>query len=277
MSALASYRPNVAYRGVEKTPPPIVRLRPAMSARLALGQAIRRLRKRADITQEQAAANMDVVVQTWRRYEWGERDLPLEKLDAVAAAVNATRDELLALQLDLLHGEGSAQVLSTPSAHPWTPPPTPANELGMLPVRDRVQAGAWLLADDLAQDGRHVPVVRDPRYPNANQWVDLVVGDSVNRLNIFDGDFVHLVDAIEIGYSPTTGDVVEVERLRFGGQERELTLKQVEVTPLGVQLWPRSTNPRWQEAISVSYGLAEDEEEFEVRIRAKVISAFRRF
>jgi hypothetical protein len=89
-------------------------------------------------------------------------------------------------------------------------------------------------------------VARDPRFPHARQWLSEVRGDSVNLLNIVEGDLVHCVDAIEIGYYPRTGDVVEVERLRFGGQERELTLKQVEVTEAGVLLWPRSTNPRFE-------------------------------
>jgi hypothetical protein len=147
----------------------------------------------------------------------------------------------------------------------------------MLMIRDRVQAGAWLQADDDNQlQPKAYPAVKDPRYPSAQQWLSEVVGDSVNLLHVHDGDLIHCVDTIDIGYHPRTGDLVEVERLRFGGQERELTLKQVEVTPESILLWPRSTNPKWQNPIAFDLG-AEEDEEIEVRIRGLVVAAIKRF
>lgn len=155
-------------------------------------------------------------------------------------------------------------------------------ELMVLPVRGVVQAGAWLeIEEDQAREPEELPAARDPRFPKAPQWLSVVRGDSMNALErdnrpagIFDGDLVHCVDAVAIHYEPRTGDVVEVERVRFQGRERELTLKQVEVTPGGVLLWPRSSNPRWQEPITYREG---DSEDVEVRIRGWVIGAMRRF
>jgi len=68
--------------------------------------------------------------------------------------------------------------------------------------------------------------------------------------------------------------VVEVERIRFQGRERELTLKQVELTPKGVVLWPRSTNPRWKQPLHI---LADGDagDDVEVRIRGWVIKLIR--
>lgn len=152
------------------------------------------------------------------------------------------------------------------------------HQLALLPIRRRVQAGAWLLAEDMDQDEPATyPAAKDPRYPNAGQWLSEVVGDSVNELGINSGDLVHLVDVAEAGYQVNTGDVVEVERLRFQGRECEVSLKQVEVRPDGaVLLWPRSTNPRWKDPLEVKEGVGENEE-IEVRIRGLVLAAIKRF
>jgi transcriptional regulator with XRE-family HTH domain len=240
------------------------------SEREALGNALKRLRRRAELTQEEAAGRAGVVVQSWRRYEWGQRDLSLAKAARLAEALGFTEADLLR-ERDFNMGRADR----------------PAPRLGMqlphggtstvLIIRDRVQAGAWLMAEDLDQgEPRTYPAVSDPRYPLASQWLSEVVGDSVNELRIFSGDLVHCVSVADIGYAPKSGDVVEVERLRFGGAERELTLKQVEVTPDGVLLWPRSTNPRWREPLSLTEGVGEGEE-IEVLIRGVVLAAIRRF
>lgn len=175
-----------------------------------------------------------------------------------------------------------AHVLGTTAGHilygDEAPAPKPA-ELAMLPVLRRVQAGAWLAVEDFDQDKPRTEVAaRDPRFPAAEQWLSEVVGDSMNALDrpILEGDMVHCVSAQDIGYFPQTGHVVEVERLRFQGREAEVTLKQVEVTDTGVLLWPRSTNPRWQDPIALRHGIAEGEE-IEVRIRGLVLSTIRRF
>lgn len=146
-----------------------------------------------------------------------------------------------------------------------------------LPVRETVQAGAWLLADDTGQaEPRRFPAARDPRFPNADQWLAEVRGDSMNLIGIVEGDLVHCVGA-DSGYSPRTGDLVEVERLRFQGAEREITLKQVEVrADQTVLLWPRSSNPRWKDPLSFRLGVPEGEE-IEVRIRAHIVASIRRY
>ncbi len=147
-----------------------------------------------------------------------------------------------------------------------------------LPVRRRVQAGAWLAVDDLSQvEPRRYPAAPDPRFPHAQQWLSEVIGDSMNALEpspIVEGDLVHCIEAIEAGYAPRTGDIVEAERSRFGGQEVEVSLKQVVVRPSGVvELWPRSKNPRWSEPLIPTDGASE--EEVEVRICAFVVALVR--
>lgn len=152
-----------------------------------------------------------------------------------------------------------------------------------MPIRGVVRAGAWLEIDP--QDDpipETYPAAPDPRFPRNAQWLSRVRGDSMNALTrrgqpagILDGDLVHVVDAIAIDYRFKDGDVVEVERIRFDGSEREITLKQVAVSPDGeITLWPRSTNPKWADPIPYREG---SEDDIEVRVRAKVIQHIRQY
>jgi transcriptional regulator with XRE-family HTH domain len=243
-----------------------------------LGRALSILRKRVGLSQAGAGERFGISGEGWRKYETGlaKSIFSPDSQTRLARAVSASREELLAERARLAGDDPPALPRVSPAERAsWAQSRAP--ELALLPIRDTVQAGAWLAADDYRQDqpASH-PVARDPRFPQAHQWLDEVRGDSVNLLNIVEGDLVHCVDAVEIGYYPRTGDVVEVERLRFGGQERELTLKQVEVSEAGVLLWPRSTNPRFRSPLELNADTG-DGEEFEVRIRSLVVASIRRF
>jgi SOS-response transcriptional repressor LexA len=144
-----------------------------------------------------------------------------------------------------------------------------------LPLIGPVQAGAWLLIDDTAQDEpTFLTAALDRRYPHARQWLREVRGDSMNARQIFPGDLVHIVDLGEAGINLNSGMIVEVTRCRDGGSLREITLKEVEVTETGLTLWPRSTNPRWTEAVQLDDGNAGD---VEVQITGLLLAAIRRF
>jgi hypothetical protein len=71
-----------------------------------------------------------------------------------------------------------------------------------------------------------VPVLLDPRYPHAPQWLREVRGDSMNARGVFPGDLAHIVDFAAAGINLNTGMVVEVTRTRDGGGLREITLNQ---------------------------------------------------
>lgn len=227
------------------------------------------------MSQAEAAERAGIVEISWRRYEKGVRGASLDKLMGLVEAIGFDRDALMR----------ERQAAASGVAAPATPQgyldraagfSAAQNEPGLI-VRDRVQAGTWFEADDFGQAApRTYPAMRDGRYPVADQWLSEVVGDSCNLLNIFEGDLVHLVDAITIGYHPRSGDVVEVERLRSGGSERELTLKQIEVVGDGLLLWPRSSNPKYAQPLQLREGV-DDGEDIEVRIRGLVVGLHRRF
>lgn len=142
-----------------------------------------------------------------------------------------------------------------------------------LPVRYRVQAGAWIEMDYAEQDYPAPPraVRPDPQFADWPQWLELVVGDSVDR-EIPPGHFAHVVDAIEMGYAPQDEDFVVVERRRDQGRLRERSIKQVERQSDGrIELWPRSHNPAWDRPLE----LFAPGDGVEVEIVGLVIGAYR--
>lgn len=148
-------------------------------------------------------------------------------------------------------------------------------EIRYLSVMHRVQAGYWVEDDAYAQaevDRFAHPVAVDARYAHWRQWLELVMGDSANK-KVADGAFVHVVDSIDMGYSPRHGDWVIVERRRAGLRER--TIKQVEISGRQVALWPRSTNPKWSEPVDLTAGAAE--QDIEVEVVGLVIGAYSPF
>lgn len=119
-----------------------------------------------------------------------------------------------------------------------------------LNVRYEAGAGVWREVGDVqAFDGTY-PVSEEPAYSGFPQWLERIVGDSMDR-DYPEGSLAHVVDAIAIGYAPRPGDHVVLARYRNGGQEMERTVKEVRITPKGPEFWPRSHNPRWNQPIQL--------------------------
>lgn len=155
------------------------------------------------------------------------------------------------------------------------PPLSPTREV-MLPVRYTCAAGNFREIDETSQvEPRMEPAERFPAYAAWPQWLELVEGDSIDKL-IPDGALIHVVDALAMGYAPVDGDIVVAQRSRMNGLMRERTVKQVEISRAGVKLWPRSHNPLHQEALDLTAGAANDQLT-EVTIVGKVLQAYIRF
>lgn len=113
-----------------------------------------------------------------------------------------------------------------------------------------VEAGAWREVDEFDQsDPEWVAVPPDDKYPDATQDVYNVAGDSMNALEphpITPGSRIVAVRYDEIASRSPLRDglVVVVQRSRNGGQERELTVKQVAWFDDRIEFQPRSTNPK---------------------------------
>lgn len=204
---------------------------------------------------EDLAARVGRSVSAVRNQENGTNGIPAPLARKYAAALGTTAGWIL-------YGDDTPEPLAEPS-------------LTSLPLVGPVQAGAWLALDDTSQDEpQMMSAALDRRYPHAPQWLREVRGDSMNARNIFPGDLAHIVDVTAAGINLNTGMIVEVTRSRDGGALREITLKEVEVTPEGVLLWPRSTNPRWADPLTLDNG---DGRDFEVQVTGLLLAAIRRF
>lgn len=125
---------------------------------------------------------------------------------------------------------------------------------GIMPVLGEVRAGRWLEVDEMAQE-RHkpIPVGNDPDYADKPQFALKVLGTSMNR--VFDeGDYV--IVASDRNHQPQADDLLVVHRVRHG--LIEATVKRVRFNDGKVELWPESTDPRWQ--LPIEY----DPEEVEI-------------
>lgn len=160
-------------------------------------------------------------------------------------------DEMLAITRILVPAQGESPTVPPELERvPIEISPT-TRELVPVRIAGRVEAGAFRQQEDLGDwdEAETVLDVRDPKYPNARQLCFDVVGDSMNALKprpIMDGDRVFGVAFEDVSESTPLRDgmVVVIERSRYGGQEREWSIKQIELYSDRIEFHPRSTNPR---------------------------------
>lgn len=128
-----------------------------------------------------------------------------------------------------------------------------------LPVTGEVQAGNWREHDGTIDHAVFdpVPVPADPRWPSEAQYVLITRGNSINRL-AKDGDLLHCVDAEATNYEAANGDLVIIERTRFGGAMIERTAKRYYHKNEVFELWPDSDDPDFQKPIVVDPQDAEE-------------------
>jgi transcriptional regulator with XRE-family HTH domain len=212
-----------------------------------LGRALALLRAEANLSQEEAGERFGTSGQNFAKYELGKAPAIHQPSvqDRLARAVGADREMLLAKRASLVRlGAGGAEIVALSDRAGFMPRPQP---LG-LPIRHGIMA-AWAFAyDDVNPETW--PLGRDTRYPAADQWLAEIRDDSAEGLGLRRGELAHLVAAEEIGYYARHGDIVEVERLREG-EERELTLREIEVTAAGVRLWARSPSVRLRDPLEL--------------------------
>lgn len=150
------------------------------------------------------------------------------------------------------------------------PQPGGVREL-RLPIRFEVGAGGFHQRDELRQEPfGHVTVPSMPPFTDAHQWLERVVSDSMDK-EIPVGALIHVVDALEIHYRPTHGDIVVVERTRAQGALVERSVKRLRLTPDGAQLWPESHNPRWLGPMRLGDGSDDETASPEVRVRVEIV------
>lgn len=205
-------------------------------------------------TAADACARFGWAVGTYRSHENGHRELSRKAAEAYAKGYRTTAGFLL-------FGEGPVEneKVNAPDMGGETFLERGFEQVVRLPVRGETAAGKWLEFDDLDAE-RYPPISAVAgRYPVEEQFVFRVSGPSMDKSRIFDGDFVICVPYWHARTAPTSGDLVVVERRR--GTVYERTLKELQVDGNVYELWPRSTDPRFQQPIRVpkNHDLTEDD------------------
>lgn len=121
-------------------------------------------------------------------------------------------------------------------------------QIAHVHVQGFVQAGVWTEFEEFSDmDIETIPVIPG-KWAGYRQFAYRVQGPSMNRVRLFDGDYVVCVPYWEAVREHSNNELVVVERRRAGTTER--TVKQIEIAPDGTcQLWPRSDDPRFQTPI----------------------------
>lgn len=210
-------------------------------------------------------AGYETAADAARQFEWHPQNVRDHEADRRKISPDQARRYARAYKITptwLLYGDKATQSEELPFP-----------ETGRLPIRFTVAAGAW----EPVEDWRDEPLGfeeahRVPAYDSFPQWLERVVGDSYNK-KIPDGSLIHVVDAVALGYAPTHGDTVVVCRRRAQKAFVERSVKEVVLTPFGIELWPRSFNPKWDQPLNYTVG-AKDGEEIEVEIVGKVIRSY---
>lgn len=157
--------------------------------------------------------------------------------------------------------------------------PVPVSTIS-VPFGGKVGAGGFLPVleyFDQDDDHREIPqtVVRHPAFPGIPQHAWLVEGSSMDAAGIYNGMWVvaaSYMDYVDKVGELTNGQYVIAERTRFGGSERELTIKEVQFARGGMRLVPRSSDPRHKELFIPMDADADNDEET-VAVIAVVLAA----
>lgn len=213
-----------------------------------LGEQIRQAREARQYSQRQLAEELHVSRNAVSNWEGGD-DPTLENLRKV--------QRILQVKFNIDVAPGGSGLVEMKQEH-----------ILFLDVRGEVRSGAWLEMHD-SQDVKfkQIPVPANPKYSRAPQYALAVVGTSMNRV-VKEGEYVIVASWDELGREARDGDLVVVRRER--SMTYEVTLKRVREGLDGLELWPESDDPRWQEPLTLSDG----DRDVEVKIVGLVIGKY---
>jgi len=149
-----------------------------------------------------------------------------------------------------------------------------APSLGGIKIMGTVAAGVWheVPSSDWYNDD-DLPISTfpaDPRFSISAQFDLKVQGTSIN-LMAPEGHYLRCVKLFEFGMELQDGDIVIVQRTRDSSLV-ETTAKAIKKSRTGIELWPRSSDPRWQDRLLIPNGGKDQHEE--IKIVAVVLFAY---
>lgn len=114
-----------------------------------------------------------------------------------------------------------------------------------VPFRGKVAAGVWLELDQEFEPEDWLNFNPVPQFPEGAVYCLTVEGDSIDKIAPH-GFLLVCVDLYESGVTIRDGDLVIVERSKQQGGLKETTAKRYRTVSGGIELYPESSNPKWQ-------------------------------
>ena len=177
-----------------------------------------------------AAGLGETIVSEWLRESPTKKpkEPSFNSLAMVAATLGLSMDEFIV---------DDNAIKSAPAALAQVP-------VGKVQVVGALQAGIWQEPTmvDIDENAK-VPSVLNPKYHGLKQYAWKVVGPSMNRI-ADDGSYVIGVSLYDLEREPDHNAAVVC--VRHDGHKTEHTVKRVRYVNGGRQLWPDSTDPRFQ-------------------------------
>lgn len=207
------------------------------------GNAIKILGKALDLTEVDILFGDDIVVDKL------VNDLPGSNIIHIIPKRNNKTQKIDHDEDDKAHSSQYIYVLGEVAAGMWKDVRTADPYIDKLPVSD---------------------FFVDGRYPIYAQFDLIVKGNSLDKLAP-DGFHLRCLDIYKAGVRPKDKDIVIIER-RNSHFLCETTAKRYRVIEGGAELWPESTDPRWQEPILVLRG--GEDSDTEIRITAVVLHVY---
>lgn len=216
------------------------------------GERLKKARRDAGYrTATDAAKSLGIPYPTYAAHENGSRQYEADEAVVYARKFKVPIEWLLT-------GKGGAVT------------PLSKSPLASVPVIGIVRAGAW--QDINAGDHSLYEVVpAAPDAPTEWQYAYTVEGTSLDKI-AQPGDILVCLDCIKSRVDIKEGDLVVVERSRFGGQMVERTAKRIRRSIAGIELWPESNDPLFQEPIR----LDDTQDGDTIEVRAKVLWIMKR-
>lgn len=119
-------------------------------------------------------------------------------------------------------------------------------------VIGKVTANTWKPVHEMDFDYTNVEIVPSiGGYPIEFQFAVIVDGNCLNKI-AENGDRLVCIYTKTSGIEVLPGDLVIVERRRYGGEMVERTAKRVRQAANGYELWPESLDPSHQKPIVLS-------------------------
>jgi repressor LexA len=204
---------------------------------MEIGERIAKARKDAGWSQAKLADAINQAQTTVSSWERSRTEPTREDVARVAEALGLSRTQLE-------HGEDLGNAFTTVARR--------------VPVIGVVQAGSWVeTAVPVDPDHQHTEFVwfDDPAYRRAKLFSVEVRGPSAN---LFYPEGTRVICTLPHEAGVREGDFVIAQRQR--GSLFETTLKQVALgADGGIELWPRSNHPDFQEPIIVNAAAEADE------------------